>query len=687
MVELHTTKINFLTISISFLLGFPLFSFSQNLCETDLSKNPNYQADGFELLTPETGCGQYTVKLNDKTGGTNIKYSYYYQGEALTDSDSSLPVNNTQNTYFEPEKTSNYTILQFGQNNAGEDFYSCKNVTVYPNSKPKFSFSTCNNNVLEISIPLDSTNDFEFYEIDWGNANIQTVNKTDLPFSDTTTVDEGQTFSVEGFRDENPSSCISKSSFQIDSNSGQKESLLSIEKLELIDSKTAELSFTGSYSSSGYSLFLNENSGTIDLDNSVLNNVQPGKVQISLPDESKSFCITLARGEVCGGQERSPDFCTTPITSLDTDGINNSLEFIPHKNEFYDIISLIPSFGKRENSLELIYWDDINNKNDSTINASNGQITHPFLCEKSICYQLKTTSKGFLANKIFETIILSNVICINDSSFSPEGISDLYSSFSQTENKVDIIFQDDSDWLPLRDNYYLYREIGLDYELVDSSKVLSFSDYLYNESSSNCYKVNFKDVCGYNSVLSPEVCTIYLETDFSTELTWETAKPFFPKIISNFEILQINEFTEAQTSIYNGTNFVSDTFEPNLDDAESEAHFLIKVTNSIGQDSYSNPVTIPIKTKLFIPNAFSPNGNIEKTKDFRLFGNFGTLQSFNINIYNKWGALVFNSTSPAFKWDGTFKGQTVSQGVYPYTLSYTSKKGEITNLSGAINIF
>lgn len=684
MGNFNRTKKYFLPFTFIFFFLMIYFGVNaQDLCNP--STNPNYISNQFELLTPNVGCGPYTVKLEDKSGGSDVKYVYYYQNQSVLDSIESTA--ELENTYFAPKETSTYTILQHGKKPNGKTFYSCENVTIHPNSKPKFSFSTCNNNVLEISIPLDPNNNFERYEIDWGNGNVQTVIKTDLPFSESKTVDESQTFSVEGIINGNQNSCNTKSTFQIGASSTQNEFSLSIDKLELIDSKTAELSFSGSYSNSGYKLFLNESSGPVNLNTPYLSNLQPGKRLITLPEGSKSFCMTISRPEVCGGTEVSPDFCTTPITSLETDGITNSLEFIPHKNEFYDIISLNPSFGKRENSLDLIYWNDIHNQKDSTINTSNGQITHPFECEKSICYQLKTTSKGFFSNKDFETIILSNVICINDSSFSPEGISDLYTSFSQNEDRVDIVFQDNSSWLPQRDMYYLYRKIDSDYDLVDSSKALSFSDYLYNENSSNCYKVNFKDVCGYHSVLSSDVCTIHLETDFSKELTWETANPFSPNIISNFEILQINEFTEAKTSIFNGTSFASDTFEPNLDGVESEAHFLLKITNNIGQDSYSNPVTIPIDTKLFIPNAFSPNGNIEKTKDFRLFGNFGTLQSFNINIYNKWGTLVFNSTTASFIWDGKFKGVTVSQGIYPYTLSYTSKKGETRNLSGAINIF
>ena len=52
-------------------------------------------------------------------------------------------------------------------------------------------------------------------------------------------------------------------------------------------------------------------------------------------------------------------------------------------------------------------------------------------------------------------------------------------------------------------------------------------------------------------------------------------------------------------------------------------------------------------------------------------------------IYNRWGALVFQSASPSIGWDGMYKGKLQAQEVYVYVMlrsqtPTTGKKGDIT---------
>ena len=49
---------------------------------------------------------------------------------------------------------------------------------------------------------------------------------------------------------------------------------------------------------------------------------------------------------------------------------------------------------------------------------------------------------------------------------------------------------------------------------------------------------------------------------------------------------------------------------------------------------------------------------------------FGLLQDYKITVFNRWGAVVFESTDPGVSWDGTFKGKKVDIGVYAYLIEY-----------------
>ena len=44
-------------------------------------------------------------------------------------------------------------------------------------------------------------------------------------------------------------------------------------------------------------------------------------------------------------------------------------------------------------------------------------------------------------------------------------------------------------------------------------------------------------------------------------------------------------------------------------------------------------------------------------------------------IYNRWGALVFQSASPSIGWDGMYKGKLQAQEVYVYVLDVTFSDG------------
>ena len=70
----------------------------------------------------------------------------------------------------------------------------------------------------------------------------------------------------------------------------------------------------------------------------------------------------------------------------------------------------------------------------------------------------------------------------------------------------------------------------------------------------------------------------------------------------------------------------------------------------------------------YIPNAFSPNGDL-KNDVFRplLFGN---IQSFHFAVYDRWGGLVFDTTEPGKGWDGKMNGILKEAGTYVWMCTY-----------------
>ncbi|MGB0166870.1 MAG: gliding motility-associated C-terminal domain-containing protein, partial [Luteibaculum sp.] len=66
---------------------------------------------------------------------------------------------------------------------------------------------------------------------------------------------------------------------------------------------------------------------------------------------------------------------------------------------------------------------------------------------------------------------------------------------------------------------------------------------------------------------------------------------------------------------------------------------------------------------LFVPNAFSPNGDNENDL-LKVRGAF--IRDVLFRVYDRWGQLVFETTNQEIGWDGTFKGKALNPAVYVY---------------------
>mgnify|MGYP003346457632 CR=1 FL=1 len=68
---------------------------------------------------------------------------------------------------------------------------------------------------------------------------------------------------------------------------------------------------------------------------------------------------------------------------------------------------------------------------------------------------------------------------------------------------------------------------------------------------------------------------------------------------------------------------------------------------------------------IFVPNAFSPNGDNENDV---LYVRGQLIEGMLFRVFDRWGELVFESTDRTIGWDGTFKGKQLDPDVYDYYL-------------------
>ena len=89
---------------------------------------------------------------------------------------------------------------------------------------------------------------------------------------------------------------------------------------------------------------------------------------------------------------------------------------------------------------------------------------------------------------------------------------------------------------------------------------------------------------------------------------------------------------------------------------------------------------------IYIPNSFSPNG--DGRNDYFNISTIVEFESFQIQVFNRIGQVVFASNDPFFKWNGTSDNNDFYYltDVYVYLISYTDNNGEVENERGHITL-
>lgn len=97
--------------------------------------------------------------------------------------------------------------------------------------------------------------------------------------------------------------------------------------------------------------------------------------------------------------------------------------------------------------------------------------------------------------------------------------------------------------------------------------------------------------------------------------------------------------------------------------------YMATVTNECGDGSVNMTLqTEDCTCNLYIPTAFSPNGDgLNDQFEIKTRCN---LLDYTLQVYNRWGELLFESRSLASNWDGNYQGEPLPAGNYVYQIRY-----------------
>ena len=293
---------------------------------------------------------------------------------------------------------------------------------------------------------------------------------------------------------------------------------------------------------------------------------------------------------------------------------------------------------------------------------------------------------------------------------TPNVASSVFLEFEQMENALKLNINKSTPWVNTEYSIFRYSEASLDYDSIGTSATNSYIDDGLINGEEYCYLVRSTGSYSVNGIIDP----IINFSQINCEEAIDTTPPCNPSVtIESFCDSVYNYLNwEYNDTCYNDvlnykiyyTPFLDGEYE-NIYTADAETfsfihtpeigmagcYYLTAVDSFANESVISNIACIDNCTYYTLPNVFSPNG--DGYNDFlQPIYPYYFVEKINIQIFNRWGQLMFETEDPDINWDGKNyrNGNIVSDGVYFYTCDVYENRLtglEIRHLHGFVHVF
>ena len=124
-------------------------------------------------------------------------------------------------------------------------------------------------------------------------------------------------------------------------------------------------------------------------------------------------------------------------------------------------------------------------------------------------------------------------------------------------------------------------------------------------------------------------------------------------------------------------------------DGTGEFCYLVEAVEGLGNiynyqmKSESNEHCAVQEPHLYLPNAFTPDGLNPIFKPYMIYY---LRDGYQMQVFNRWGQLVFETGDTESGWNGKFKGEPAPAGVYVYHIKVIGANGKIIEKRGTISL-
>lgn len=597
------------------------------------------------------GCAPFTVELVDCSGATTIFYNY---------GDGSAQTQQNTYTYTQPGL---YAVTQYiqkpGQTQA--DSLQVQNyIEVLAAPQPVFDIKLCSDNAVFLSIPDQN---YEEYTINWGDGITQTVPRGTINIPPHKYNFAPATITVTG--NYVPGNCGGSNAVIVDPIANiipaeiQSVSTLAKDPLngvvQIVFASNENFEYEVAQKAS------NETSFT--LIKTVVNTA--GRVITeqfqSLDTENLSYCYKITTKDLCGNTVDSDVFCNISLTATEQNN-QNVVNWTPYTGTNFQRYVLY----RNQNPIQV--FTDIN-----TLTYTDATVT----CNELYCYNVEVETG--ITNKL---IIGSNTDCIVAFSEDIPPTINIFNSTVENDNSIRVFW--DIETFPRIAEYLVTRT---DTTLRLSTTELQAIDVnLDADNNQYFYNIFYTNQCGNSSAKSLITSPVLLKSSTVTANEVELQWTKYLNAEQNFNNYEVEKLEEDGT-VYQTIPLSKDTTytDTEQDLVRQVLRYRIKtyINPTTNLVSYSNTIEVKRKFKIFVPNAFTPNGDgLNDTFEPKAI----FVKTFNMVVYNRLGKVVYRTQDIEQGWDGNFNGKEATSDVYIYTIEMTDLLGNEFKTKGTFTL-
>ena len=319
----------------------------------------------------------------------------------------------------------------------------------------------------------------------------------------------------------------------------------------------------------------------------------------------------------------------------------------------------------------------------------------------SYCYYIKAVDT---AGQRFSS---SNEVCINSLAVQRSRLLYLAKASVRSDNAVELVTFIDKDAdivhfdLQRADRYGApFTSLGLIPKPISPPWEIRFKDFSADpENHRYEYRFVATDSCGGIDTASNIATNILLkvepEDNLTNILTWNSYRDFMGGVLK-YDIYR-------STGVAGRMDFIGTTTDTIYTDnirplGNNVGLFCYKVVATEGPSplmfvDYDGSIFTSTSNiacggehdpRVFFPNSFNPNSNVAENRIWRPKHIYVEDATYRLEIYDRWGSLVFSTNDFLEGWDGTIGNQIAPEGSYIYQLNYRSKQGEPVDLRGTL---